>query len=67
MNVTQNQCSIVVLLAACLATTRVYAADPANTVNEERLEQQIAQMQQQLDLLNAQQQQLKAQNEALAA
>ena len=67
MTSTKNKRFKVVLLAACLAATRVYAADTANTVNEERLEQQIVQMQQQLDLLKAQQLQLRAQNEALAA
>ncbi len=55
------------LAAACLAASGSYAADAPNTVNEERLEQQITLMQQQLDQLKAQQQQLKAQNDALAA
>jgi hypothetical protein len=67
MTLAKCKCSNLVLWAACLAANRVYAADTASTVNEERLEQQIVQMQQQLDLLKAQQQQLKAQNEALAA
>ncbi len=52
------------LVIACLAAHGVPAAEP---VSEERLEQQITQMQQQLDLLKSQQQQLKLQNEALAA
>jgi hypothetical protein len=67
MNVAKNKCFNLALAAACLAASSVYAADAPNTVNEERLEQQITQMQQQLDLLKTQQQQLKAQNEALAA
>ena len=49
---------------ACLAAP---GAPAAEAVSEERLEQQIMQMQQQLDLLKSQQQQLKLQNEALAA
>jgi len=55
------------LAALGLDATVVRAADPPAAVTEERLEQQITQMQQQLDSLKAQQQQLKAQNEALAA
>jgi Phosphate-selective porin O and P len=67
MNFASNKCFRVALAGVCLSATAVYAADAPSTVTEDKLEQQIAQMQQQLDLLKAQQQQLKAQNEALAA
>jgi opacity protein-like surface antigen len=67
MNVAKNKRFNLALAAACLAATSAYAADAPTAINEERLEQQITQMQQQLDLLKTQQQQLKAQNEALAA
>jgi hypothetical protein len=67
MSVGKNPFIRLALVWACLTANNVHAADAPQTVNEERLEQQIEQLQQQLDLLKAQQQQLKAQNEALAA
>jgi hypothetical protein len=50
-----------------LSAAQVHAAEPPVTDLEQRLEQQIIQMQQQLDAVKTQLQQLKAQNEALAA
>ncbi len=56
-----------VLATTCLTAPGAFATEVPGPVNEERLEQQIVQLQQELDLLKTQQQQLKAQNEALAA
>jgi hypothetical protein len=55
------------LIAAAVLSGKALAADPPPTDLEQRLEQQISQMQQQLDAMKGQFQQLKAQNEALAA
>ena len=67
MNFATRKFFRIALATASLVASSAYAADPPATVNEEKLEQQITQMQRQLDELKAQQQQLKAQNEALAA
>ena len=64
---THKLCRLALIAATVLSATEVHAADPPATDLEQRLEQQVSQMQQQLDAVTTQLQQLKAQNEALAA
>jgi hypothetical protein len=63
---THKLCRLALIAATVLSATEVHAADPPATDLEQRLEQQVSQMQQQLDAVKTQLQQLKAQNEALA-
>ncbi len=64
---THKLCSLALIASTVLSAAQVHAAEPPVTDLEQRLEQQIIQMQQQLDAVKTQLQQLKAQNEALAA
>ncbi|MBS0389519.1 MAG: porin, partial [Proteobacteria bacterium] len=63
--------ALILMASTLLPGAAAYAADAAGagagSSLEQRLEQQVEQMQQQLDAMKAQLQQLKAQNEALAA
>jgi hypothetical protein len=65
MTIAVRPCPALFMIAAVLPAA-VWAADPAPTELEKKLEQQIDQMQQQLLDVKSQLQQLKKQNEALA-